>query len=43
MKNHTKVFYFITFNTKRLIDAKPLSIRFNKIDQLIRVYDGARY
>ena len=26
-----------------MIDAKPLRIRFNKIDGFIRVYDGARY
>ena len=28
---------------KSLIDSKPLSIRFNKIDGFIRVYDGTRY
>ena len=26
-----------------MIDAKPLSIRFDKIDGFIRVYDGTRY
>ena len=38
MKNHTKMYWFIT-----LIDAKPLRIRFNKIDGSIRVYDGTRH
>ena len=28
---------------KGLIDYKPLRIRFDKIDGLIRVYDGTRY
>ena len=28
---------------KSLIDSKPLHIWFNKIDELIRVYDGTRY
>ena len=28
---------------KNLIAAKPLRIRFNKIDEFIRVYDGTRY
>ena len=28
---------------KTLIDAKPLRIRFNKVDGFIRVYDGTRY
>ena len=28
---------------KNLIDAKPLPIRFDKIDRFIRVYDGTRY
>ena len=26
-----------------MIDAKPLCIRFDKIDRFIRVYDGTRY
>ena len=26
-----------------MIDVKPLRIRFDKIDEFIRVYDGARY
>ena len=28
---------------KNLVVAKPLRIRFNKIDEFIRVYDGTRY
>ena len=28
---------------KILINSKPLRIRFNKIDELIKVYDGTRY
>ena len=28
---------------KTLIDAKPLQIRFNKIDGFVRVYDGTSY
>ena len=26
-----------------MIGAKPLCIRFNKVDEFIRVYDGTRY
>ena len=37
MKNHTETFWFITF------PAKPLSIRVNKIDGFIKVYDETRY
>ena len=33
--------YVISYKT--LIDSKPLRIRFDKIDGLIRIYDGARY
>ena len=42
MKNHMKIFQFNT-SYKNLIDSKPLSITFNKIDGFIRVYDGTRY
>ena len=28
---------------KTLIDSKPLQIRFTKIDEFIRIYDGTRY
>ena len=28
---------------KSLIDSKPLHIRFDKIDEFFRVYDGTRY
>ena len=37
-----KIFQSITFHTKNLI-AKSLLIRFNKIDEFIKVYDGTRY
>ena len=33
--------YSISYRT--LIDSKPLHIKFNKTDGLIRVYDGIRY
>ena len=33
--------YDISYKT--LIDPKPLSIRFDKIDGFIRIYDGTRY
>ena len=33
--------YNISYKT--LIDAKPLRIRFNKIDGFVRVYDGTSY
>ena len=33
--------YDISYKT--LIDPKPLRIRFDKIDEFIRIYDGTRY
>ena len=33
--------YDISYKT--LIDSKPLRIRFDKIDGIIRIYDGTRY
>ena len=33
--------YDISYKT--LIDAKPMHIRFDKVDEFIRVYDGPRY
>ena len=30
-------------SNKSLIESKPLRIRFDKIDEVIRVYDGTRY
>ena len=33
--------YDISYKT--LIDAKPLRLRFDKIDGFIRVYDGTKY
>ena len=41
-KSHKNVFvYDILYKT--LIGAKPLRIRFDKVDGFIRVYDGTRY
>ena len=28
---------------KKFMDAKPLRIRFNKVDDIIKLYDGIRY
>ena len=33
--------YDISYKT--LIDAKPLRLRFDKVDGFIRVYDGTKY
>ena len=41
MKSHTKICWFVIFYVK--ISAKPLRIRFNKVNGFIRVYDGTRY
>ena len=43
MRNHMKIFKFITIHTKTLVDAKLLCSRFNKIDGFIWVYDGTRH
>ena len=41
-KSHeNSLIYVVSYKT--LIDSKPLRIRFDKIDGLIRIYDGARY
>ena len=41
-KSHEKILiYEISYKT--LTGSKPLHIRFDKIDELIRIYDGARY
>ena len=45
MKNHTQVFFFF-FNDisyKILISAKPLYSSFNKLGELIRIFEGIRY
>ena len=42
MWKHIKIFWFITFCAK-LFRAKPLRIRFDKVDGFIRVYDGTIY
>ena len=44
MKNHAKIFWFMTFHTKLwLVQKHYILIRFNKTDGFIRVYDGTRY
>ena len=43
MKDHVKIFWFATVDKKTLIGAKPLRIRFDKIDGFIRVYNRTRY
>ena len=43
MKNNTKIFQFIKHTKKTLIGAKPLHVRFDKIDGFIKSYDGTRY
>ena len=43
MKNHTEIFWFVTFRKKNFIGAKPLRIRFDKVDGFIRVYYGTKY
>ena len=43
MKNDTKIFLVYNISYKTWIDAKPLRIRFDRIDGFIRVYDGPRY
>ena len=41
MKNHIKILGFMTFMT--LIRPKSLFIKFNKVDEFVRIYDGFRY
>ena len=43
MKNNTKIFQFIKHTKKTLIGAKPLRVRFDKINGFIKSYDGNRY
>ena len=41
MKSHKNILiYDVSYKT--LIGAKPIRIRFDKVDEFIRVYDGAR-
>ena len=41
-ENHAKMFWLLTFHTT-LIGAKPLRIRFDKVDGFIKDYNGTRY
>ena len=44
MKNHMKIFWFMTFCTKQtVICAKRLRIMSSKIDGFIRDYDETKY
>ena len=43
MKNYTKIFCFSALDAKKIIAAKPILIRFNEVEELIRVYDETRY
>ena len=42
-KNHSKIFQFITFYKKKIIGAKPLRIRFNKVDEITKTHVDIRY
>ena len=42
-ENSLKNIQVFNISYKNVIAAKPLSIRFNKIDEFIRVYDGTRH
>ena len=41
-KSHKNIFIY-DISYKKLIDSKPLRIRFDKIDGFIRIYNGTRY
>ena len=41
-KSHENIL-ILDISYKTLIDLKPLRIRFFKIDEIIRIYDGSRY
>ena len=41
-KSHENILVFSILN-KILINAKPMSIRFDKVNEFIRVYDGTTY
>ena len=43
MKNHTKKVLVYEISYKTLTGAKPLCIRFDKVDRFITVHDGTRY
>ena len=42
-KNYTKKFLVYEISYKTLTGAKPLCIRFDKVDRFITVHDGTRY
>ena len=41
-KSHKNILIY-NISYKNLIGSKPLRIRLDKIDQIIRIYDGTRY
>ena len=41
-KNHTKI-SVVNILYKKIMDAKPLRIRFDKVDEIIKICDGIRY
>ena len=43
MKNSFEIILVCEVSCKTLIDREPLCIRFDKITEFIRVYDGTRY
>ena len=43
MENHRKVFFNYNILYKKIMDARPLRIRFNKVDRVIKIYDGTKY
>ena len=42
-KNSHKNIMIYDISYKTLIGSKPLCIRFNKMDEFVRIYDGTRY
>ena len=42
MKNYTEIFQLIAFYTKKVIDAKPFRIWFDKFGEIIKTYDGIK-
>ena len=42
-RSHKKSYVSYGISYKTFIDSKPSRIRFDKIDEFIRIYDGTRY
>ena len=43
MKNHTRIFWFMTFHTKLLLVQKHCILWLDKVDGFTKVYKGTRY